>query len=604
MKKLLLLLTVLLTTVVAQAQVLRVAPQKEMMKSSASASVMKAIPAADGQMWWGYFVSNEEVGYLGTRVAETYDCAILVPANHECVGASTIKALRFYVASASNISMFKVWISKTLPTSIDNADYVQEINVSSLENGCNDVELNTPYAVNNAAIYVGFTYTIKEAAYSIPMGGDFVANSLYLRSSSSVPEWETVSGYGKLALQLLLDGGNYPTDNVSPSDFKPFVIGLGQSITVPITVTNGGASDIKNISYVTSINGKESGEKTINTPSIPFGGTATIEIPFEADAVEGTVEVALTITKVNGKANTASKKTARGQMTTLANLKVWPRNVLIEEFTTESCGYCPDAAAGLASFMSSYPDLANRVAVVCHHAGYGTDWLTINASERYMWFYNDGGRVYAPAFMYDRYAWDGNTPVVSRGYYNEYVEGRVSETSYANINLTANFNTDKSAINVTADCEKGWDFSSTPARITLFLTEDNIKAHSQSGGGSSFVHQHVLRSVNDTWGEVINWSGNSATYNYTFNLDSSWKTNDLKVVAMISGYDSSDATNCVVENSAAAVPGTDTGINGYSVDNVRETGRYSLDGRQMTAPQRGLNIVRMSDGSIKKVIVK
>jgi hypothetical protein len=194
--------------------------------------------------------------------------------------------------------------------------------------------------------------------------------------------------------------------------------------------------------------------------------------------------------------------------------------------------------------------------------------------------------------------------VVSRGGYKETVEKRIAETSYANINLTANFNADKSAINVTADCERGWNFSSTPARITLFLTEDNINAHSQSGAGGSFVHQHVLRSVNDTWGEVLNWSDNNASCNFTFNLDASWKKEDLKVVAIISGYDSSDVTNCVVENAAVAVPGTDTGINGYSVDNVRETGRYSLDGRQMTAPQRGLNIVRMSDGSIKKVIVK
>ncbi|MBO4565001.1 MAG: Omp28-related outer membrane protein [Bacteroidaceae bacterium] len=601
MKQLLLLVTILLTTVVAQAQVLRVAPQKEVMKSSAS--VMKAIPAADGQMWWGYFFSNEELGCLGTRIAETYDCAIFVPANHEYVGSSTIKALRFYVASASNLSMFKVWISKELPTSIDNADYVQEINVLSLANGSNDVELNTPYVVNNAAIYVGFTYTIKEAAYSIPMGGDFVANSLYLRSSTSVPDWESVSSYGKLALQLLLEGGTYPT-KASPSDFKSFVIGLGQSIAVPITITNGGVTDIKNISYTTSINGKESTEKTMDTPSIPFGGTATVDIPFEADAVEGTVEVVLTITKVNGKANTASKKTARGQMTTLANMKVWPRNVLIEEFTTEKCVFCPDAAAGLASFMSTNPNLASRVAVVCHHAGYYTDWLTIDASERYTWFYNNGGSVYAPAFMYDRYAWEGKTPVVSRGNYEEYVQTRAEESSYANINLTANFNANKSAINVTACCERGWDFSSTPARITLFLTEDNINARSQSGVDGSFVHQHVLRSVNDIWGEVINWSNDNAIYNYTFNLNSSWKMDDLKVVAVISCYDRSDATNCIVENAAVAIPETYLGIDGYSTDDVREAVRYTLDGRQIGAPQRGLNIIRMSDGTVKKILVK
>ena len=201
--------------------------------------------------------------------------------------------------------------------------------------------------------------------------------------------------------------------------------------------------------------------------------------------------------------------------------------------------------------------------------------------------------------MYDRYAWDGRTPVVSRGYYKDYVEARMLEVSYANIDLTANLGAD--AINVTAECER---YGSTQARITLFLTEDNIKAKNQSGGGSSFVHQHVLRAVNSTWGSVLSWSDNKSTYTYTFQLDTAWKTEDLKVVAMISGYHRNDPTKCVVENAAVTVPGTETGIEGHSVVNLREARRYSLDGRQMSAPQRGLNIVRMSDGSFKKVVVK
>ena len=82
------------------------------------------------------------------------------------------------------------------------------------------------------------------------------------------------------------------------------------------------------------------------------------------------------------------------------------------------------------------------------------------------------------------------------------------------------------------------------------MTEDNITAHSQSGASGTFIHQHVLRAVNETWGSVINWSGNKATYTYKFNLDPSWKTDNLKVVAMISAYDQSDATKCEVENAA------------------------------------------------------
>ena len=37
---------------------------------------------------------------------------------------------------------------------------------------------------------------------------------------------------------------------------------------------------------------------------------------------------------------------------------------------------------------------------------------------------------------------------------------------------------------------------------------------------------------------------------------------------------------------------------------AHEVARYSVDGRQLTAPQPGLNIIKMSDGTSKKVWVK
>ena len=578
MKKLLLILTVLLTTVVAQAQV-----------------------------WWGYF-NEKDFEFFSTTVGVgspvPFITGIYIPANHEQIGSATVKAVRVYIHPdiVSTISEMKVWISKSLPSTLAEADYVQSIN-ESLKGGANEFALTTPYEVKNGAFYVGY-YINSSYEYPVMCGGES-APYAFLISSPGNMNWMDLDGQGlgKLAFQILVDGATINNDCVSITDFAPMVAGPGQSVEIPVRITNGGVNDVTSFSYTVTVNGKTSEEVTVSVPSIPLNGKRKINLIATTVSEEGEFTYTITITKVNGNPNTSKNPSVSGTIATIANLKTFPRNVLIEEFTTEYCGNCPDAAAGLHSFMTSNPDLASRVAVVCHHAGYYTDWLTIDASERYTWFYGGGG-TYAPAFMYDRFAWDGKTPVVSRGGYKESVETRIAETSYANINLTANFNADKSAINVTADCERGWNFSSTPARITLFLTEDNIKAHSQSGGGSSFVHQHVLRSVNDTWGEVLNWSDNNASCNFTFNLDASWKKEDLKVVAIISGYDSSDVTNCVVENAAVAVPGTDTGINGYSVDNVRETGRYSLDGRQMTAPQRGLNIVRMSDGSIKKVIVK
>jgi hypothetical protein len=45
-----------------------------------------------------------------------------------------------------------------------------------------------------------------------------------------------------------------------------------------------------------------------------------------------------------------------------------------------------------------------------------------------------------------------------------------------------------------------------------------------------------------------------------------------------------------------------TGISQASTKDSKATAFFTVDGRRNTQMQRGLNIVRMSDGSIKKVI--
>ena len=573
----------------------------------------RTITPGENQVWWGYFNESDfsEADYtIGTGQAMTLMAGIFIPANHEQLGGATIAGVRVYIAESakSSLSNLKIWISKTLPSKISDADIVQSA-LGTLTAGANDYKLREPYEVNNEGFYIG--YSVKSTTgYFIRCGGTDAANAFWIGNPEVGMNWTDLNGngLGKLAFQILVEGGNFSEYCVTTADFKPMVVEQGQSVEIPITVTNLGTATINELSYTITVNGETSEEQTVSSLSIPFGAKKDVVFPFESATSEGTYTYTLTLTKVNGNANTASQNTATGEITTVKDLKTWPRNVLIEEFTTESCGYCPQAASGLASFMKTYPDLAGRVAAVCHHAGYGTDWLTISASSSYTWFYNDGGGTYAPAFMYDRYAWDGKTPVESRqanaAGYKARVEARMAEPSYANIELDAEFNEEKTKITVTCDCERGWEFCSTPARLTLFLTEDNITAKSQSGASGTFIHQHVLRAVNTTWGTVLSWDNNKSTYTYTFSLNSAWKKDDLKVVAFISGYDSKDATNCVVENVAFTVPSEATSVNTLNATDGQPVSRYSISGRKLQTSQKGINIIRMSDGTVKKVLVK
>ncbi len=53
------------------------------------------------------------------------------------------------------------------------------------------------------------------------------------------------------------------------------------------------------------------------------------------------------------------------------------------------------------------------------------------------------------------------------------------------------------------------------------------------------------------------------------------------------------------------VLGDETGITGATMeDGATETGRYTLDGKKTDTPQKGVNIVRYSDGTVRKALVK
>ena len=58
-----------------------------------------------------------------------------------------------------------------------------------------------------------------------------------------------------------------------------------------------------------------------------------------------------------------------------------------------------------------------------------------------------------------------------------------------------------------------------------------------------------------------------------------------------------DATFAVNVTSA-------TGVENVKVENVVEVARFNAEGKRIAAPEKGVNIIRMSDGTVRKVIIK
>lgn len=589
------------------------------------AMMMAVCNCAQGsQIWWGYFGESEASGLyydgnLGYSQACTIDAAIFIPANHAIVGGGSISAIRVWLGDdISQISSdMTLWISKTLPDNVSSADYTQKVTKSSISARLNEIQLNTPYAVNNAGIYVGFSFSISSKSYPIMSGGSDAANAFFYRVSGR--SWDNLSevGYGKLALQVLLDGVTLKDNCASPADFGTSYVVKGKSVDVPVKITNLGSSPLTSISYTIATNGNVSAEETVSTGSIAFNESKNVMIPFPSDADARRYDKTLTITKVNGVANESTLNTANGSLITIVEMPtVVP---VVEEFTGTWCGWCP---VGFDGMERAHEEFGDRVALIAVHCG---DQMEI---EDYAPIANLATGY--PSSLINRsidsYPSAGNL----KYYLNDELQNRVA---VASLQVSAAWTgTDKSAIKIDTDTKFVYTDDNGQYGIAYALVEDgltnrtwlqaNYLSHRSGYESLSFWYNsgsevsglefnHVAVAAWDIAGGVNGsisstiQAGEIQSYTYEASIAGKSLIQDkskLKVIAMLIDRSTGRIANAAQTTINDFDP---SAINAVSTaSDVRETGRYSLDGRQMTAPQRGLNIVRMSDGSIKKVIVK
>lgn len=435
-------------------------------------SVARAtITPTASQMWWGYFSEADASSYgsLGYGSACTIDAAIYIPANTEMVGSSTIKAVRFWLGSevTSINSDLTIWISTSKPSSATtNCAYKQTVTKSSLTSGVNEVELTTPFVVNNQGFYIGYTFSIGARAYPVVAEGTEVANSFYYRVDNG--SWNNFYGYdyGNLAFQILLDGGIYPNNAATPSDFGQKILFLGNNTNIPITITNKGKDPITSISYtITTVGGSTTAETTKSISSLPFNGNTTVNISFSADNVASKQQMIFTVTKVNGVANTATSKTANGSIITVTEqLPVTP---VVEEFTGTWCGYCVYGFVGMKDLHDTY---GNQVTLIAAHSG---DPMDIGSYDPVINTFADG----FPSSVVDR-----QKSVYPYGYSLTYaVNSALNRATQGKIELTAHWK-DNEKTSVVFNTNTTFSYSENDGQygIAYVLVEDGLTGWSQS----------------------------------------------------------------------------------------------------------------------------
>ena len=159
------------------------------------------------------------------------------------------------------------------------------------------------------------------------------------------------------------------------------------------------------------------------------------------------------------------------------------------------------------------------------------------------------------------------------------------------------------------------------ARLTVYLTEDNVRGKQNTGGSIAkpTTHNHVLRKiVTNTLGDALQTNGNSYENDYEVKLDKAWKSQNMHIIAFVSrpmkeqekdGKTAlASAMNDLWVDNTNMVAVGDSDLTDISNiinwNDVKEVGRYTIDGQKLNAPTKGINLVKLSNGQTIKVVVK
>ena len=486
----------------------------------------------------------------------------------------------------------------------------------------NKIELNSSFE----GLFVGYNYKQKSNNYPIGVsskveGPFYIYANIPASKGGNGEDWYQINsgGYG-LSIQLIVEG-DFAPNAVRPLDFGEFTVVKGKSKNVAVSLWNIG-SKLTSIDYTIALDGKAGAEQHLDFgKDFGLGGTHSVEIPFAAASELGASTVTLTITKVNGEENACVKNSATGTLYTVE--REFVKRSVAEQFTGTGCGNCPSGHVAMHNMHNLYGDQFIGIAL---HQFNSSDPM-YNASY-------DLGFTGAPQCMVNR----SSGVLAPYEQMPEVLKASLDEIALTDVTVTGTFAEEDTKVNATASVESlvAGDYN-----IAFMLTADGLtgttKSWKQSNyfckGGGRYNSQASMpddlkflwdmgSSYVETYNDVLIASSyvssnNKATLptlvangtvssEYTMKmptkvaLKKALKLDQIYVVALLLDK----KTGAIVNAGRARVTGS-TGIEDVTTGSeATVVARYNVNGVQIAAPVKGINIVKMSDGTTRKVLVK
>lgn len=484
------------------------------------------------------------------------------------------------------------------------------------------VELNSSFE----GLFVGYNYKQKSNNYPIGVsskveGPFYIYANIPASKGGNGEDWYQINsgGYG-LSIQLIVEG-DFAPNAVRPLDFGEFTVVKGKSKNVAVSLWNIG-SKLTSIDYTIALDGKAGAEQHLDFgKDFGLGGTHSVEIPFAAASELGASTVTLTITKVNGEENACVKNSATGTLYTVE--REFVKRSVAEQFTGTGCGNCPSGHVAMHNMHNLYGD--QFIGIALHQ---------FNASDPMYNASYDLGFTGAPQCMVNR----SSGILMPYEQMPEVLKASLNEIALAEVTVAGTFADEDTKVNATASVESlvAGDYN-----IAFMLTADGLTGTTISWkqsnyfckGGGRYNSQASMpddlkflwdmgSSYVETYNDVLIASSyvssnNKATLptlvangtvssEYTMKmptkvaLKKALKLNQIYVVALLLDK----KTGAIVNAGRARVTGS-TGIEDVTTGTeATVVARYNVNGVQIAAPVKGINIVKMSDGTTRKVLVK
>lgn len=207
------------------------------------------------------------------------------------------------------------------------------------------------------------------------------------------------------------------------------------------------------------------------------------------------------------------------------------RNVLIEDFTGQTCVNCPDAAVIIHELQEQYgSDVV--VAVGVYSGPFGRV-----PSPKDISLVTDLGKAYWDRWFEE----DAPQPI---GLINR--SRKLGKDDWKKAVMEALSTPTKMTLGAEAFCDTvGCELAArvavtgpenTECQLQVLLLEDGIQAVQTVNGRNdrTYIHNHVLRaSFNGTWGETLILGGATTEKSYTLALAEDWNPEHLQLVAFV-----------------------------------------------------------------------